>query len=461
MMKSQRGVVWPYLVLSVALVGALVFGSYQTQTKNRLALDNENKYMSAFHKLKWTSENIEERTSRLMATNDRSLQESLLSDLRVFSAQAVEHMSVLPLINTNTPRIQNFLNTLRERSDLFHDKINRGGTLSSADWTQLQELRRQSVFFESELSNMLGLVGGGMIRWRDTVRVTGPAQTGNAVTPITRSVVQLDKALAPPPGEQQAEAPQPSPLALPRVDPGPLVDDARAIAAVKQFVDMPLKGEPVITGRSDPADQNHEFSLFFINGAKANGTPLNFGVSIHGGHVIYMIDGRPVTEKRFKPTDLVTKARDMLRKWGYKTVEFVSMVENDGTLIIDFAPREKGVAVEVDRVKVSLAMDNGELVGFDAKNYWINRHDREFGQPKVTAAQAMQRVAPRVKPAGEPTLAIVADRMGKERLTWEVHGGIDDQHYRIYVDVISGEEVDVQRVVGDPAPPDNEGQPAR
>jgi germination protein YpeB len=454
-------VVWPYLVLSVALVGATVFGAYQTQQKNRLAIDSENKYMSAFHKLKWTSENIEERTSRLMATNDPRLQESLLADLRVYSAQAVEHMATLPFLTSNTPRVQNFLNTMRERSDVLHDKVNRGGTLSADDWAQLQDLRRQSVFFEGELGNMLGIVGNGMIRWRDTVRVTGPTQSGSATTPITKSVAQLDKALTPPPGEQNAAAPQTAPLARPKVDPGAPVDPATAIAAVKKFLDAPLKAEPVITGRSDPADQNHEFSLYFIDGAKANGTPLNMGVSIHGGHVIYMIDGRPVTDKRFKPQDLVPKAGDMLRKWGYQSAEFISMVENDGTLVMDFAPMEQGVSIHTDRIKISLAMDNAELVGFDAKNYWINRHDRKLGKPKLTAAEALKRIAPKLKPEGQPDLAVVADRMGNERLTYEVKAALEDQRYLIYVDAKTGEEVDVQRVVGDPAPPSNEGQQAR
>lgn len=199
-MRSPRGQVWPYLLLSVALLGALGFGWVQTRQKNQLALDNENKYMSAFHKLKWTSENIEERTARLMATNDPRLQESLLADLRVFSAQAVEHMSILPMLTMNTPRITNFLNTLRRRSDELHDQINQGSALAAQDWSDLAELRKQAVFFEAELANLLGLVGNNMIRWRDTVRVTSPAETGAAETPITKSIMQMESALAAPPG---------------------------------------------------------------------------------------------------------------------------------------------------------------------------------------------------------------------------------------------------------------------
>lgn len=463
-MRSQRGVVWPYMLLSVALLGALSFGWYQTRQRNQLALESENKYMSAFHKLKFTSENIEDRTAKLMAAGDPRMQASLLSDLRVYTAQAVEDMSVLPLSTMNTTGVESFLNTLRVRADEFHEKLSQGGTLSPAEWSQLADLRRQSVVFEKELSTMLGLVGTNHIRWANTVKVTGPAQSGAAATPITQSIAQLEKSLAPPPGSPQTAPPPPSTgatLAPPRVSPGPRVDQAAAVQAIKRFVDAPLAGEPKLTGTSDAADQGKAFSLYFFSTKKANGTPLDFGVSIHGGHVIYMIDGRPVREKRFTVTQLAEKARTMVRRWGYPEVQLVSTAENDGTLVMDFAPLESGVAVQTDMIKVMLAMDNSELVGFDARSYWINRHPRQFPANRMAAKEIGMRVSPRLQAEATPTLALIADRRRQERLVWEIRGRIEDQRYRVFVDAVTGQEIDVQRVSGDPTPPMNEGQPNR
>lgn len=453
-MRSQQGQVWPYLLLSVALVGALSFGWYQTRQKNQLALDSENKYMSAFHKLKWTSENIDEGTSKLMATNDPRLQESLLSDLRVFSAQAVEHMAVLPFMTLNTPRIENFLNTLREKSDEYHYKLNQGARLSDADWDQLAEMRKQAVVFEDELGKVLGLVGNNRIRWGATVRATGPAQQGAQTTPITKSVALLDKALPAPPGEENALAPGAAgPLAKPKMELGPRVDEATARAAIKQFIDTPLTGEPVLTNKVDPQDQSNLFSLYYFDAQKANGTPLHFGVSIHGGHVIFMLDGRPVQAKNLTQDQLVARARGMLQRWGYQNAEFLSAAETDGTLVMEFAPREQGVAIQIDSLKVALAMDNGELVAFDGRNYWINRHPREALTARLTASEARQRIAPRLQVEAEPTLVLVADSRSQERLAWEVRAALEKQRYRVFIDAWTGEEINILRVAGDPAPP--------
>lgn len=456
-MRSQRGQVWPYLLLSVALVGALGFGAYQTRLKNQFIRESENKYMSAFHKLKWTSEQIEDRSARLMATNDTQLQEALLADLRVFSAQAVEHMSVLPFTTMNTPRITNFLNSLRNQSDEIHYKLSNGGTLDEKDWTVLKEFRSQAVFFESELGNLLGLVGNNIIRWTPTVRATSPAQSGNAATPITKSMMHMEQELPAPPGEENALAPGEGPLPPPRMNLGARVDQATAAANIKKFMDMPLQGEPVLTHTYDPPANTGGFPLYYFEVTKQNGLKLNFGVSINGGHIIYALDGRLVQDKRLKPQEMIAKARQFLHKWGYTSVRQISGVDNDGTYIMDFAPIENGVALETELIKVSIAMDNGELTGFDAKNYWINHRERQFQQPKLSPAEARKQLAPGVE-AGQPALSLVADRQGKERLTWAFQGQVDDQRYLIYIDATDGREVNVLRVAGDPVPPMAEGQ---
>lgn len=452
-MAKNRTVIWPYLLLGVALLGALGFGWYQTRQKNQLALESENKYMAAFHKLKWTSENIEERTTRLLATSDPSLQESLLADLRVFSAQAVEHMSVLPLMTMNTPRITNFLNSMRERADEYHDKVNRGTALTDEDWRILVELRHQAAYFDSELSNLLGLVGSNMISWRDTVRVTGRAQTGDAETPIIRSVMQVDAALAAPLGEQGAPAPGQTPLHQPKVDLGPRVTPAEAIAATKRFLDTPLKGEPTLTGQSDPDAAVTEASLYFIAAEKSSGTPLNFGVSMHGGHIIYMLDGRAVTNKSWDSDRLERRSREILHRLGYPDVRLTSAIENDGTFVMDFAPVQGEVAIHTEMIRLSLAMDDGEFVGFDARNYWVNRQSRKLDPPALSELQARLRLAPRLKVESGKGLAVVADRMGLEHLVWQYTAAMDDQRFIIFVDANSGAEVNLLRVQGDPAPP--------
>jgi len=455
--KFRGGAVWPYMVLSVALLGAITFGWYQTRMANQLALDAENKYMSAFHKLKWTSENIEERTAQILATSDPRMQESLLADLRVFSAQAVEHMSVLPLMTLNTPRITHFLNTLRKTSDEMHYSLASGQTLTEQEWARLAELRTQAVHFEDELSSMLGLVGNNMVRWRDTVRVTGMAQDGTATTPITKSMMAINEALSAPPGEGGALAPEKGPMAPPKIDLGPRVDEETAAKAAIRFVDLPLVEPPVLTATTDPDDAAHELSLYFFDAVKANGTPQNFGVSVHGGHVIFMIDGRAVKERLLTPEQLVERARTMLAKRGYEDLQFISSVDNAGTFIMDWVPIQNGMAIHTEIIKISLAMDDGELVGFNARNHWVNRHERNYGQPTLSSDEAKQRIAPRLSVFEKPTLSVVANRLNQEKLVWLVKAQMDEIRYHVFIDANTGAEVTVQRISGgDPAPPLNQ-----
>jgi len=494
-MAKVRAAVWPYLLLSVALLGALSFGWYQTRLNRALARDAENKYMAAFHQLKWDSENIEERMARLMATNDPRQQENLLSDVRVFSAQAVMHMSTLPFGKGNTQHVTDFLNRLRERADALHDKVNSGSTLTEKDWNDLAALRKQSVAFESNLSSMLGLVGNNLVRWQDTARVTGRSRGAAGTTPIMESLARVDRALmpatpgastagvgggrvgtsantaantaaagganaaaaagavpgAPPvPGQQTAMDPAAGPIPAPRMNLGPRVSPDRALAVINGFLDQPFQGTPRLTGQSDVDDRTGKLSLYFFDAVKQNGTPVHFGVSVHGGHVVYMLDGRPVTTRRYTREQLIARAKQWLARWGYPQVEFISAKDNSGTMMMDFAPIQKGVSIQTELIRVSLTMDNAEVAGFDARNYWVNHYDRKFSPPALSAAAAQQRLSPRLKVAGPPVLTVAADRRNRERLAWKFLGQYEDQRYQVFVDATTGEEVSVLRLTGTP-----------
>lgn len=448
--NNRRAPVWPYALLSVALVGAFAFGAWQMRLKNQLALQNENTYMQAFHKLKWTSENLEDLTTKLLASNSPHMQQALLADLRVLSAQAVDHMAALPLLTVNIERTQNYLNTLRRTATTLHDKVSEGEKLTEQEWAQLAELRKQSAYFESQMGDMLGLVGGGNIRWADTVRATHPQSSGRGATPITRSVELLEQNWQPPPGEEGALDPRKSLLKPPPRDLGPRIDEARAVQAVKEFFPDELAEEPHVHGRQDPQDEAHKFSLYYVAAKKKNGTPLDVGVSIHGGHVVFVVDGRMVKEAKFQQADLVPKGKTLLERLQYPPMEFISGVRNNNTMILTYAPVDpNGVVLLTDLVRMTFAQDNGEVLGFDATSYWQFYHERKLQQPALSEAEARAKASPRLQ-VERARLALIANRQHEETLAWELDGRTDDQRYTVYINAQTGREENIRRLQGEP-----------
>lgn len=448
--ETRRAPVWPYALLSLALIGAFAFGWLQMKQKNQLALQNENKYMQAFHKLKWTSENLEDLTTKLLASNSPHMQQALLADLRVLSAQAVEHMASLPLLTSNIERTQNYLNTLRNTAQTLHDKVSEGGRITPQEWTKLAELRKQSAYFEGQMGDMLGLVAGGNIRWADTVRITHPQSSGKGSTPITRSVELLERNWEVPPGEEGALDPRKSLLKPPPRDLGPRVDEARAVQAVKDFFPGELAEEPHVHGRQDPQDEMHKFSLYYVAAKKKNGTPLDVGVSIHGGHVVYVVDGRPVKEAKLQQADLIPKGQALFDRLKYPRMEYISALRNGNTMIVAYAPVDKhGVVLLTDLVRITFAQDNGEILGFDATPYWQFHRDRGTQKPVLSEAQARATASPRLH-IERARLTVIANRRSEETLAWELEGRADDQRFTVYINAHTGKEENIRRLQGEP-----------
>lgn len=448
--SRDRQPIWPYALLSVALVGALVFGAYQTKQKNQLALLEENKYMQAFHKLKWTSENLEDMTAKLMASNTLRMQQTILADIRVMTTQAVEHMAFLPLLTTNIQRTQNYLNSLRQTADHLHYQVGEGTPITEEQWANLRELQTQSAYFEKHMGELLSLVAGGNVRWADTVAATSPQSSGNRATPITRSLMLLEQNWQPPPGEEGAMNPANAPIEPPPRDLGPRVDHARAIEAVKEFFPDELDGDPKVIGEQDPVDKLRQFSLYFLSARKKNGTPLDIGVSVHGGHVIYVIDGRPVTEVNHEEDDLAARGKEFLLKHKYPPVEFISAAKNNNTLIMAYAPIDKnGVILLTDLIRVTYAQDNAEILGFDAVPYWQFHKERDLKPPVLSEAAVRAAASPRLK-VEKARLMLVATRQNAETLAWELTGTMDDQQYLVYFNAYDGREESIRRLTAEP-----------
>ena len=43
-------------------------------------------------------------------------------------------------------------------------------------------------------------------------------------------------------------------------------------------------------------------------------------------------------------------------------------------------------------IKVRVALDNGEIVGFDASTYYLNHHERNIDKPQLTMEEARKNV---------------------------------------------------------------------
>ena len=165
----------------------------------------------------------------------------------------------------------------------------------------------------------------------------------------------------------------------------PQVTEEEARRAAAAFAG--LRAE-VFTRTSDGAGELPAWGF----SALADGGELYVEITKQGGQVLQMLSSRPVGEAALSRKEGVEQAAAFLEEHGYRDMAPSYFLEGDGILTVHFAPVLDGVYCYPDLVKVGVALDNGDVVSFEAHGYLMKHGAREPAAPAVSADEAAERV---------------------------------------------------------------------
>ena len=109
--------------------------------------------------------------------------------------------------------------------------------------------------------------------------------------------------------------------------------------------------------------------------------------------------------------------KQFLEKSGFKNMRDTYYTEQQGVATINYAYEQDGVTV-CDLIKVKVALDNGEIVGFESKGYLMSHRERDIPTPVLSEAEALRKVA-RKENIVSTGLAIIPTDYGSELFCYE------------------------------------------
>ena len=186
------------------------------------------------------------------------------------------------------------------------------------------------------------------------------------------------------------------------------------------------------------ADVNGDIELYcFSKGDVAA------AVTKKGGKLCYMVNPRDVSGETISSKECIKRAKKYLQDAGYKNMKDSYYSVYDGVCTINFAYTENGIIHYSDLVKVSVALDDGEVLSVDARGYLMNHTKRDIYQKNLTKAQAQEILSDSLIVLAVNSAVIPTDA-GKEAYCYEFHcKDKNGQQVLIYVDKVTGEEVDI------------------
>ena len=81
-----------------------------------------------------------------------------------------------------------------------------------------------------------------------------------------------------------------------------------------------------------------------------------------------------------------------LREKGFEGMEENYYLKEDNTATINYAFRQDDVTMYPDLIKLKIALDNGEVVGMEARQYLMNHTEREIPEPAVSMEEARKKL---------------------------------------------------------------------
>jgi spore germination protein len=429
-------------IVTALLIGAGIWGYQENQEKNAILLKAENQYQRAFHNLSYHMDELHGEIANALAANSASAdyhRRCLVNVWRITS-EAQNEIAQLPLTLLPFHETEKFLAQIADFSYRAALRDMAVEPLSEQEWQALRELYRRSKEIAAEVRGVQEQVIAHNLRWMD-VESALASQSQNTDNMIIDGFSLVNQKVT----------------EYPEVEFGPEEPELFRTQGYKQLSGRAVTPDEVREkarkffqlddGRKLQVTENGQ-GTEYASYTVTDGT-LKADFSKRGGHLLWFLNSRDVSEPTVSVEQAVGLAQQFLKQRGFDDEMVpVSYDAYNGVASLTMARKLGDVVVYPEKLSVSVALDNGEVIGLQAVDYVLkNNKERRIPEAKLTAEQARAKLNPEFR-VTEQTKALIEDGRGKEVLAYAFIGTFMDEDFRIYLDADTGKEIRMERIPG-------------
>ena len=416
------------IALGALLLVAVVAFGWQTARAVQLERTIEAARQQAFYSLMDGMQDVELNLSKLLVSATPRQGAVLLSRVAMQAGEAQGSLSQLPLEGEVIQASAKFVNQVADYSRSLTADVADGRTFSDEDLTQLEALMSHSALLNNQLREMVDTVSSSY--WTSTDESQAPPLV-NAMD--TQNVSEYPTLIYDGPfsdGKQEGQA-------------RGLEDRAyTAEEALQRAIDFIGKDQVTLSARTSDTGGPVASYGFVLDTSDGR---LTVHVTQKGGSILWIIPETANYEASLSLEDCVGRAKAFLASHGYGEMESSYYQQYDGLAVINFASVQDGVLLYPDLIKVQVRMDTGAIVGIEANNYLMNHTQRTLSQPQLSMEDARDMVSSRLSITKERLCVI--PHMQQELLCYEFVGTWSDSEFLIYIDALTGREVEILKII--------------
>ena len=450
-MMRKRGIYG--VIVAILVVGVTTFASLlyidRMQFGNRL----QGRYQKELYDLIGNVQNLESDLSKVTVTISKQQSTLLFGDIWRQAGAAADRVNSLPITHVAISQTSKFLSQVSDFSYSLVRIQSGGEKLSDQESKTVELLQNNAAYLGRQLFALQRKMEEGNIKWSE-IKYEGSKIMGKVQTNLIDSkFAGIDKQMQDHPTLIYDGPFSENVLNIkPRVTAEAQINMDAAKKKVSEFIGADKIQE--IGSYSSKADGNiPAYPFYVILKNKDKNSPVNIDISKNGGHIIFMLDNRVIGQQTIDVKRAIDIGLKFLIDKGYKDMIPSFSQRMNGVAVINYIYTQSSgtsnIVIYPDQIKLKIALDNGEIIGFEAEKYLTAHSTRNIPKPKISVAQARLKANPLMQVTNS-RLVIIPLLSTKEVFCYEFAGKKGDNTFVVYINAENGNEENLLQIINTP-----------
>ncbi|MEI5907168.1 germination protein YpeB [Bacillus spongiae] len=430
-------------ILTIGVLGTAYWGFQEHQEKNAILINAENNYQRAFHDLTYQMDLLNDKIGTTLAMNSQKSLSPALADVWRITSEAHSEVGQLPLTLLPFNKTEEFLAKIGDFSYRTAVRNLEQNPLSDDEYKILEQLYEQSADIQKELREVQYLVIKNNLRWMD-VELALATNNESEDNTIIDGFKTVEKKVE---GYDETDVGGTTFLnAQKRIEnleklEGKEINKEEALNITKKFTSLNNIKEQRVTENG----KGSNYGFYSVSLLSDDNVEVSMDVTKKGGYPIWYINNRDVTNSNMSLNEATEKAAEFLKEYDFEDLDLFESAQYDSIGVFSFVTKIDNVRIYPDTIKMKVALDNGEVIGFSADDYLTNNKARELPAPVLTKEKAKEQINPSVTIL-QDGLAVIVNDLNEEVLCFEFMGTLNNDTYRIFINSETGVEEKVEKL---------------
>ncbi|RXE58763.1 germination protein YpeB [Acetivibrio mesophilus] len=439
-----------YSIVVVAIAAVAMWGFYQYKHAADLRQELDNQYNRAFYEMVGYVNNVEVLLVKSLISNNPEKTAQTMQEAWRQSNLAQSNLGQLPITPDVLANTSKFLTQVGDLAYSINNQNMSGKSMTEEQYKLIEQLHGYSVSLEQSLNDLQNQLTAGRIKWGELANKGTPLFQKTSQNMPMEQFENIDKTFQDYPtliydGPFSDHMSSTEPKGLTGND----MTSEEAKQNVINFFGKDKVSAVEDTGRNDATTiKTYSYTVKFNNMPEDQTAIVD--ATQKGGHVLWMLYNRPIgAEENINIDQAKELGKKFLDERGYKDMVDTYYLKEDNTAIINYAYKQGDVVVYPDLIKVKIALDNGEIIGFESKGYLSNHIERNIPSPKLTMEEARSKISSRMEILSSG-LAIIPTDYKTELYTYEFKGKLNDKDFLVYINTETGREENILMIIDTP-----------